>query len=402
MAKSIFISYDGLMEPLGQSQILRYQERLAKEHQVFILSFEKPDDLADEGKFSAMKLHCENNGIIWIPLRYHKKPSAIATAYDVLNGIRVAGQFIKRHRIEIVHARSYVPSVIALQLKKKFGIKYIFDMRGYWADERVDGGLWPSGGWLYKLAKWYEKKFLLNADSVVSLTQNAIDDMQTFGYLKNKDMKFERITTCTDLDIFTLPTSAELERKHNDPFTLGYVGSVGTWYLFDETLKVFQTLLKKIPDAQFFIYNRGGHEFIKQRITALNVNPANIKIREGNHHEVAEAMKKMHAAVFFYKPTYSKKATAPTRLGEFLGCGVPCLVNEGVGDMTSIVLNNQVGISIDKFDDKTLKDAVDDLIALSRSKDISFKCRKVAEQDFSLDEGVASFSQIYKNINTLD
>jgi len=58
-----------------------------------------------------------------------------------------------RHRLRIVHARSYVPSVMALAIKRLTGVKYLFDMRGFWADERADGQLWPSPEPLYTIAR---------------------------------------------------------------------------------------------------------------------------------------------------------------------------------------------------------------------------------------------------------
>ena len=33
--------------------------------------------------------------------------------------------------------------LMALPAKRMTGAKLLFDMRGFWADERVDGGLWP-------------------------------------------------------------------------------------------------------------------------------------------------------------------------------------------------------------------------------------------------------------------
>ena len=40
----LYISYDGMLEPLGQSQVLAYQERLAANASLHLLSFEKPED----------------------------------------------------------------------------------------------------------------------------------------------------------------------------------------------------------------------------------------------------------------------------------------------------------------------------------------------------------------------
>jgi len=40
----LYISYDGLMEPLGESQVLSYLKGLSKSYQIYLLSFEKKQD----------------------------------------------------------------------------------------------------------------------------------------------------------------------------------------------------------------------------------------------------------------------------------------------------------------------------------------------------------------------
>src|SRR5690606_34108279 len=122
----------------------------------------------------------------WHPQRYHKRFSVLATLWDITVGIVVGLRLVRRHGLGIVHARSYVSSAMALVIKRLAGAKYIFDMRGFWADERVDGGLWPRDGRIYRVAKWFERRFLLNADHVVSLTRAAVRIMQGFDYLQGR------------------------------------------------------------------------------------------------------------------------------------------------------------------------------------------------------------------------
>jgi len=219
MATVLYISYDGLMEPLGQSQVLRYLERLALDHKIVLISFEKPHDWLQIDSREALRYQIRAAGITWIPLRYHKRPSSLATAFDIAQGVVVGAWAVMRHRVHIVHARSYVPSVIALALKKLFGLKYIFDMRGFWADERVDGGIWPKGSRLYRVAKWFEQRFLLNADAVVSLTHTAVKDMQSFHYLQGVRQKFVVIPTGANLQLFHPPlTMAQHIDKATDRY----------------------------------------------------------------------------------------------------------------------------------------------------------------------------------------
>ncbi|MBU4443919.1 hypothetical protein KJ656_02400, partial [bacterium] len=165
------------------------------------------------------------------------------------------------------------------------GLKYVFDMRGFWADERVDGCLWPKDGWLYHMAKGLESRFLLAADRVVSLTQAAVEEMRCFPYLQARMPKFEVITTCTDLDLFKPDASEQSTQKDDRPFTLGYVGTVGVWYLFDETLQCFKLLRQVIPDARLHILNRGDHAYIREQPGASRA----YRVGDGSPFRVCEA-----------------------------------------------------------------------------------------------------------------
>lgn len=387
----LYITYDGLLEPLGQSQVLAYQEKLAAGRAVHILSFEKPDDWRDAAKREALAARIAAAGIHWHPRRYHKRPSALATGYDIGIGILCGLWLVLRHRIGIVHARSYVPAVMALALQRLTGAKFVFDMRGFWADERVDGGLWPKGGRLYRVAKWFEQKFLLNADHVVSLTHAAVREMEKFPYLQGRMPAITVIPTCADLARFTPgPPPAP------EPFVLGYVGSAGTWYLFDETVRCFAELRRRKPDCRLLIINRREHAYIRERLLAGGIDPASVELRSAEHAEIPALLGTLHASVFFIKPVFSKQASAPTKLAELLGCGVPCLGNAGVGDMAAVLEGEGVGVAVPDFAPATLQDGLQRLLALAGQADIRSSCRAAAEKHFSLDAGVTAYAGVYR------
>src|SRR5882724_11810733 len=134
----LYISYTGMLDPLGQSQVLPYLRELAKRGILFtLISFERAAMLDECGleRCETLRRQLAADNINWHWLRYHQKPSLPATAYDVAVGIRFALQLVKRGRIELVHARSHIPATIALALKKRTGIKMIFDLRGLMAEE---------------------------------------------------------------------------------------------------------------------------------------------------------------------------------------------------------------------------------------------------------------------------
>src|SRR5258708_4237470 len=85
----LYITYDGVLEPLGQSQVLQYLRYLASDFSIVLLSYEKAEDWRDGTARSAILPILREAGIRWVPLRYHKRPTAPATAYDLARGLAV-------------------------------------------------------------------------------------------------------------------------------------------------------------------------------------------------------------------------------------------------------------------------------------------------------------------------
>ena len=390
----LYISYDGILEPLGQSQVLAYLEKLARVRPVHLISFEKERTLTSEFERQTVLARMSSAGIAWHPMRYHKQPSVIATAWDITLGAAVGLWLVVRYRLSIVHARSYVPSVMALLIKRFTGVRFVFDMRGFWADERVDGGLWSSNSLLFRTAKWFERRFLLGADHVVSLSHSAVDIMKGFAYLQGRMPEFTVIPTCANLRLF----SPNANRPRNGHFVLGYVGTVGTWYMFNEVVATVINLLRIMPDARLLVVNRGEHDYIGQSLLAAGVPTSAVDITSAPHSAIPALMARMDAGIFFIKPMFSKQASSPTKLAEFLGCGIPCLSNAGVGDMTKVLEANRVGVAIKSFDEASLHEGLTQLLGLCADPEVSDRCVAAAQRHFSLDEGVERYERIYASL----
>lgn len=394
----LYISYDGMLEPLGQSQVLAYLKRLAAGRRIHLISFEKAADWAQVAERERVAADMAGTGIVWHPLRYHKRPSALATAWDIAQGTAVGLWLVLRHRLRIVHARSYVASVMALAIKRFTGAKYVFDMRGFWADERVDGGLWPSEGRMFRVAKGFERRFLLGANHVVSLTHAAVRELQRFDYLQGRMPPVTVIPTCADLARFAPQPRESMGVESARGFVLGYVGSAGTWYLFDEVAACFAQLLRLRSDARFLIVNRGEHAYIRDHLAAAGVPDSVVELTSATHAEVPRLMGRMDAGVFFIKPVFSKQASAPTKLAEFLGCGIPCLGNAGVGDMAQVLESEQVGVALKAFDAASVAAGLAQLLALVAEPGTRARCVAAAQKHFSLDEGVRRYAGIYAQL----
>ena len=386
----LFISYDGILEPLGESQVLQYLLKLSREHRITLLSFEKRADWSKKDIRKRMRREMRYANIRWIPLRYHKYPAVISTFYDLLRGL-LAGIFLKlRYKIEIVHARSYVAALIALWLKDIFKIKFIFDMRGFWADERVDAGIWKRGSMIYGIAKRFERSYLQRADCVVSLTHAGVDELVKFPFVDKDKLRVEVIPTCVNLDLFRPGTG-------NKPgtFVLGYAGTATGWYIFEPVVDCFKLLLEIFPGAALDIFNKNEHAFIRDMLKKNGVPKGSFDVRTAGFDTMPANINRFSAGIFFIKPVFSKRASSPTKLGEFLACGVPCLTNSGVGDMQGILQGEGVGVVLSDFNPESERRAVKQLVALCSDKDIRQRCVRAAKKYFSLEEGVRAYNRIY-------
>ena len=225
----IYVSYDGAGEPLGRSQVLGYLTRLASAYDITLISFEKADE-------ARTRVHDEliEVGIDWIPMRYHRRPAVLSTMLDLLAGRRALIGAARRREPAIVHVRSYVPALMALLARRRTKGKLLFDIRGFWVDERVDGGLWRPGGLLYRVAKRCERRFYAEADAIVTLTQASVTQVRVWAGAR--PVPIQVIPTCVDLQRF-----ARRPERPGGPHVV-WIGSIGTWYRFDLTARLASAL----------------------------------------------------------------------------------------------------------------------------------------------------------------
>ena len=408
--RSLFLTYDGLLSPLGQSQILPYLRGLQRRgHQVSILSFEQGKN-ADPSAQSALRAELAGEGLSWFARRYHKRPTAPATSYDILTGAATARGIVARQGIEVLHARSYIPLLMALLVAGPR--KVLFDMRGFWADERVDGKLWDPARTvprtMYKLAKGLERWGLRRADHVVVLTHAGARVMPEIPGVTSPLPPISVIPTCVDLERFRpLPDVAaraarrrELGLPESAPILL-YQGSIGTWYMLPEMVAFVKQAKRRWPDLLWLVLAPSEHElFRRQCAEAGLVEGRDYRLEALSHKQVPRWLPAADASLFFIRPTYSKLSSCPTKFGECLACGIPVVANTGVGDVGETISRHQVGVAVSHFDEPAYEQAMLGLERLLADPETAVRCRAAAEADFALANAVESYDSIYRSFES--
>jgi glycosyltransferase involved in cell wall biosynthesis len=401
--KILYISYDGLTDPLGQSQILPYLKGLSQYgYQFTILSFEKKDRLQKEK--GIIDLLTKESGIDWIPLSFTSNPPLVSKFYDAVRMKRKAAELQRKEGFDMVHCRSYVAADVGLYLKRKFRIKFLFDMRGFWADEKKDG-TWnlrnPLFKGIYKYYKTKEAEYLKHADYIISLTEAGKKEMSTWASF-HTNIPVTVIPCCADMQHFSL-TDKEQRKKarevvgiKGEELVLSYLGSVGTWYMLDEMLSFFKAVKKKYREAKFLFVTHTQRQLIDQRIAEQNLDVKDFIIRQASRKDVPDLIKASDINISFIKPVYSKISSSPTKLGEVLSMGIPVIVNSGVGDVEQTVEAANAGYVLQDFKESDFEKAVDAIPLLLKKEAASI--RNATEVVYSLDKGIELYRNCYQHV----
>lgn len=406
--KVLYVSYDGMTDPLGQSQVIPYLNGLSKlGFEIHILSAEKTKNF--EISSERIKTLLDANEIFWHPVNYTKKPPVISTVLDIFKLRRKANTLHKNNDFKIIHCRSYISAFIGLSFKKKYGVKFLFDMRGFYADERVDGGLWPQSNPFYRIVYGYfktkEKEFFSNADYIVSLTSKGKNIIKNdFGF---RVVPIEVIPCCADINHFNYNNVYEAQKNayiqelglSTKDFVLLYLGSIGTWYMPEEMLHFFSVLKRKYSNAKFLIITRDEPSLIYSIAGRFDLKSEDILIRSANYPDIPSLISLADLAIFFIKPVFSKKASSPTKLAELLGMGIPVICNANVGDLDIFFKEYELGILIKEFTEEEYLNTVERIEELKNIP--KEQLRQIACNLFSLDEGIKKYFNIYKNLTGL-
>ncbi len=392
----LYISYDGILEPLGQSQILSYLQGLNSSGiHFFLLSFEKKGFL-DRGCLKQTLHNLSQKNIRWRRLRYHKNPPVLSTLFDVARGLGVSLFYATRYRIQVVHARGYTPALIAFLLKKILKVRFIFDMRGFWADEKAEVNHLSKSGIVYKITKYFENLFLKDSDEAVVLTRKAkkiIED--DWGY----KIALTVIPCCVDTGFFR-PNYTNCER---DNFTIGkfifvHTGSLEDWYMRAEMLDYFKVAKEIIPQVHFSIITQSPKERLTDLIRKKGLKKEDFTITSASFSQMPIHLSDVDAAFLFLSLDFSKAGCLPTKFAEFLSCGIPIIASPGIGDTEDLILKNRLGVIINSFEDREYRRSFFELLKLKTDRQLEVRCREVAEKEFSLKLGIDSYAGIYSRI----
>ena len=264
---TLYLSRTGMLEPLGQSQVLSYLRGLSDDYAVTLISFEREVDLEDQRELARIEHICTDHRIRWIRLPYRRRPRILAAAWNLTALVWQSWRAVRQHRATVIHARSYIPAAAGWAVSRLTGVPYIFDMRSLWPEELITSNRLRRGSLLHRAIFRAERRLIADAGVVVSLTYAGAIYIHKVHPGALSDDRLRVIPTCTDLAQFR-PDPATRSNGPSSPL-IGCHGSImNGWFQVGLLAKMFDRLAVLLPKARFEIITREDPEAVRDALNA--------------------------------------------------------------------------------------------------------------------------------------
>jgi hypothetical protein len=388
---TLYLCYFGLREPLVQTQVLPYLRELAGAGiDVHLLTFEPRPWTRDDSV--AIRGQLQTDGIAWHMLRYHKRPSWLATAWDIALGIAMTAVLAVRHKVQILHARSHIPLLMALGARALTRRKVLFDLRGLMAEEYADAGIWRESSLSFRAVKAVERLGLRRADEVVVLTERFRLWLLDAGLAPSGQITV--IPCCTPVptdDGARLPAPERLE--------VVYAGSVTGLYLLEEMGRFVLALQMFRPRAFLRVLTLAPAVDASERLRHTGLSPDDFWVGAAPPGRVKTYLQGASGGISFCKGTFSQMAASPTKVGEYLAAGLPVVTNVGIGDLDAMLARDGVGVAVADFRWETLMKAARQFDDLMQTPGLANRCRESARRHYDLSRiGGARYRAVYARL----
>ncbi len=387
----LYISYDGILDPLGHSQVFSYLKALSKDINYTLVTFEKPEKLKDLC-FLNMKKEIDDLKINWVWFEYisfYKRPMSF-----IANFLKAAihiFNLIRKNNIGIVHIRSYLTGLFVILPKIFLSFKLVFDIRGFWVNEKHDRLGWKKTSAKFRILKVLERLLFKISDRIVTLTNCSVDNISAKFNISVNDISV--IRTCADKNIFY----KKMHQISDKGINLGYLGSVDTAYDIEPVIDFFSKYYQYNNKIQITFLTSSNRDKLIKMLDKFSIPCDAYKIKYVERSQLNDEINSLSCIIFNLKLKSSLLASMPTKIGEAFACGVPIVCNAFNKDIRSIIEKNNCGLILNfnelEFSDLFFKKFESEILALTRINN----CIELSQSEFSLKSGSSKYLEIYNS-----
>lgn len=164
--------------------------------------------------------------------------------------------------------------------------------------------------------------------------------------------KISVVPCCTDVRAGTKAAEARhaLRRQLGlqDRFVVLYNGSLASWQMPGECIRLFQRMRALRSDAHWLVLTTQPEQF-RVHLQRAGVQSEHATILSVSHSEVSQYLSVGDAALLIRERCLVNEVASPVKFAEYLAAGLPVIISEGVGDYSELVREHRLGVVLKRI-----------------------------------------------------
>lgn len=391
MVKVLYFSYDGLLDPLGQSQIVPYFSAISNAgYSLTIVSYEKVQRTKDQIKLMEIKL--QKIGAHWVHLEF--KPGKFWAIKRIISGALLIRKLCRDLKPDFLHLRGFLPAVIfQLSLSR---VPFLYDFRGFALGEWVDIGKIKPSSVLYSLMNSLDQKAVKNASGLVVLEECAKHLLKDTYDVPNVPIKV--IRTCTDVKSYK--KRKNVYNKKSRALRFVFLGGARFPYRPDLALTLIGKLTDHGLDCNIDFINEGDHSIIEKANHLTNISKEKFQILTCEHFEIADILPVYDCGIVMVETSYWRRVCSPTKMGEYLASGLPVISLKGIDAIDDLANRTECvsTVSLKELQSHFQVGRVQQILSFIKSTGVTQKCKILARDEFNLETAGNLYVELYSEI----
>ncbi|WP_185152474.1 glycosyltransferase, partial [Fulvivirga aurantia] len=198
-----------------------------------------------------------------------------------------------------------------------------------------------------------EKMVAIHAHSIITGTSHMVDQLQ---YLNKKVF---RAPTAVDPEVFKFNAEArekirsELNIRDREVFI--YLGKLGGLYYEEDVIHLLKAVQKIMPNSFFLIATNYDHNKLEEWFSRQNISKKDYVIRPFIPiEEVPSFLSAADMGICAIPPKPSQRFRSPTKVAEYLLCGLPFITCYGISEDDYWARKYNVGLALTRFDEASV------------------------------------------------
>jgi glycosyltransferase involved in cell wall biosynthesis len=266
-------------------------------------------------------------------------------------------------QINLIIARGTPAGALAWKTWRKTTIPYIVESFEPHANYMRYSGTWGLYDLRYLFQSYWEKQQKRTAKALVTVSYNYKQNLVEEGVLETK----VAVAPCAVSSERFFPDTKlrEAGRKElgipKEAIVGVYAGKFGGLYLGNEAFELFKVCFDEFESFHLLLLSSDDSQWVTEQVKKYKLPESKVFQRFLSHFEVNKYLNIADFGFALYKSNEVSLYLSPVKVGEYWAVGLPVLATDRLGDESSFIENEEMGLTVNINSRREMKKAINKL-----------------------------------------